>query len=34
MEEYQQGMETEVLAKGDKLRDVGYEVYLEGMGKK
>lgn len=34
MEEYQRGMETEVLAKGDKLREVGYEAYLEGMAKK
>lgn len=34
MQDYMDGLEKEVLAKAEKLETVGFESYLEGMGKK
>jgi len=31
---YMRKIEAEVLAKGERLKDIGYEAYLAGMGKK
>ena len=34
MEEYQVKMREAVEGKSDKLREIGYEKYVEGMGNK
>lgn len=34
MELYLDGLETEVMGKANKLESIGWDKYLEGMGKK
>lgn len=34
MEDYLDGLEVEVQGKADKLEAIGWDAYLDGMGKK
>ena len=34
MEDYLDGLETEVMGKAEKLESIGWDAYLDGMGKK
>ena len=34
MEDYQRALESEVFAKADKLREVGYEAYIGAMARR